>query len=152
MPSRKDKAAYEATSGWLGIRPTRHPYTEAMVERRGAEALEPLLASAVVFDSAALYRPFVGKDAVLRLLPVLRDCFADVEVTDEFSAERRMAFIFTARLATREVQGLQLVRYDAQGLIERITGMVRPFSGLAALVEAMAPHVVTLPDGTHDIR
>jgi hypothetical protein len=83
---------------------------------------------------------------------VLRDCFADVEVTDEFSAQGTMSFVFSGRIGTRQVQGLQLVRYDSEGLIERITGMIRPFQGLAALVEAMAPYVVTLPDGTHDIR
>ena len=39
----------------------------------------------------------------------------------------------------------------AMAVIERITGMVRPLTGLIALSEAMGPHVQTLPDGTHDI-
>jgi hypothetical protein len=92
-----------------------------MLAREGSEALAPLLAPSVEFDSAALYRPFVGKEAVLRLLPVLRD------------------------------NGLQLVRFRPDGLITMVTGMVRPLSGLLALTEAMAPRVVTLPDGSHDI-
>jgi hypothetical protein len=33
----------------------------------------------------------------------------------------------------------------------RVTGMVRPLTGLVALTEAMAPHDVTLADGSHDI-
>ena len=131
---------------------TRHPYTDAMVQRHGREALAPLLSENVQFDSAALHRPFAGKDAVLRLLPVLRDCFEDVKVTDEFGAERSFAFVFSGRIGERAVQGLQLVRLDAQDLIERITGMVRPLTGLVALSDAMGPHVVTLSDGTHDIR
>jgi hypothetical protein len=129
----------------------RHPYTQAMLDQQGREVFEPLLAPEVVFDSAALHRPFAGKEAVLRLLPVLRACFQDVEVTDEFTADHKFSFVFRARIGDREVQGLQLVRLDPQGLIERITGMVRPLTGLIALSEAMGPHVVTRSDGSHDI-
>jgi hypothetical protein len=66
---------------------TRHPYASAMLAKEGSDTLAPLLAPNVRFDSAALHRPFAGKDAVLRLLPVLRGCFDDVEITDEFTAD-----------------------------------------------------------------
>ena len=130
---------------------TRHPYATAMLAKEGSETLAPLLAPNVQFDSAALHRPFAGKDAVLRLLPVLRGCFGDVEITDEFTADGSLSFVFSGRIGGRDVNGLQLVRFDSDGLIERVTGMVRPLTGLIALTEAMAPHVVTLADGTHDI-
>jgi hypothetical protein len=130
---------------------TRHPYASAMLAKEGPDALAPLLAAYVRFDSAALHRPFAGKDAVLRLLPVLRGCFDDVEITDEFTADGSLSFVFSGRIGGRDVNGLQLVRFDSSGLIERVTGMVRPLTGLIALTEAMAPHVVTLADGTHDI-
>jgi hypothetical protein len=136
----------------MSCRVSRHPYTQAMLDQEGPETFEPLLASDVIFDSAALHRPFAGKEAVLRLLPVLRGCFQDVKITDEFAGDRKIAFVFAGRIGERDVQGLQLVRLDSQGLIERITGMVRPLTGLMALSEAMGPHVVTLPDGSHDVR
>ena len=129
----------------------RHPYASAMLAREGSEALAPLLAPSVEFDSAALYRPFVGKEAVLRLLPVLRDCFEDVEITDEFAVADALSFVFSGRIGGRAVNGLQLVRFRPDGLITRVTGMVRPLTGLLALTEAMAPRVVTLVDGSHDI-
>ena len=129
----------------------RHPYASAMLAREGSDALAPLLAPSVEFDSAALHRPFVGKEAVLRLLPVLRDCFEDVEITDEFAAANGLSFVFSGRIGGRDVNGLQLVRFGPDGLITRVTGMVRPLTGLVALTEAMAPRVVTLADGSHDI-
>jgi hypothetical protein len=129
----------------------RHPYAGAMLAKESSDALAPLLAPSVQFDSAALHRPFVGKEAVLRLLPVLRNCFEDVEITDEFTAANTLSFVFSGRIGGRDVNGLQLVRFGPDGLITRVTGMVRPLTGLVALTEAMAPHVVTLVDGSHDI-
>ena len=76
----------------------RHPYASAMLAKEGSGALAPLLAPSVEFDSAALHRPFVGKEAVLRLLPVLRDCFEDVEITDEFTAANALSFVFSGRI------------------------------------------------------
>jgi hypothetical protein len=129
----------------------RHPYASAMLAKDGSGALAPLLASSVEFDSAAVHRPFVGKAAVLRLMPVLRDCFEDVEITDEFTAANALSFVFSGRIGARDLNRLQLVRFGPDGLITRVTGMVRPLTGLGALTEAMAPHVVTLADGSHDI-
>jgi hypothetical protein len=53
-----------------------------MLTSEGSNALAPLLAPSVQFDSAALHRPFVGKAAVLRVLPVLQNCFVGLPVTD----------------------------------------------------------------------
>jgi hypothetical protein len=129
----------------------RHPYASAMLAREGAGAPAPLLAPSVESDRAALHRPFVAKAAVPRLLPVLRDCFEDVEITDELTTANTLSFVFSARIGAHDVNGLQLVRFGPDGLITRVTGMVRPRTGLVALTEAMAPHVVTLADGSHDI-
>lgn len=129
----------------------RHPYASAMLAKEGSGALAPLLAPSVEFDSAALHRPFVGKAAVLRLVPVPRDCFEDVEITDEFTTANALSFVFSGRIGARDVNGLQLVRFGPDGLITRVTGMVRPLTGLVALTEAMAPHVVTRDDGSPDI-
>jgi hypothetical protein len=41
----------------------RHRYASAMLAREGSGALAPVLAPSVEFDSAALHRPFVGKEA-----------------------------------------------------------------------------------------
>jgi len=48
------------------------------------------------------------------------------------------ALIFAARVGDRELQGLDLVRTDADGLVTELTVMVRPLSGLVAVAQAMA--------------
>ena len=47
------------------------------------------------------------------------------------------ALIFKARVGDREVDGLDLLRFDAEGKVSELMVMVRPMSGLNALSEAM---------------
>ncbi len=41
--------------------------------------------------------------------------------------------MFEARVGDREVQGVDILRYDGDGLIAEMTVMIRPMSGLEAL-------------------
>lgn len=45
--------------------------------------------------------------------------------------------IFKATVDGRELDGLDLLRFDGDGLIEELMVMVRPMSALHALAEAM---------------
>ena len=45
--------------------------------------------------------------------------------------------IFEARVGDRELQGVDILRFDDDGGISELTVMVRPMSGLNALAEAM---------------
>ena len=47
--------------------------------------------------------------------------------------------VFEARVGDRELQGLDLIRADADGRIAEFTVMIRPASGLMALAERMGP-------------
>jgi hypothetical protein len=53
------------------------------------------------------------------------------------------ALIFRARVGERELEGMDLVRIGADGLIEDFTVMIRPLSGLIALAQALGPKVET---------
>jgi hypothetical protein len=59
--------------------------------------------------------------------------------------------IFTARVGDREVDGLDLLRLDDQGLVTELTVMVRPMSGVQALAAAMGEELarqgVPVPGG-----
>jgi len=48
------------------------------------------------------------------------------------------SLIFSATVGGREVDGLDLLRFDSAGLVSELTVMVRPMSGLHALADAMA--------------
>jgi hypothetical protein len=47
--------------------------------------------------------------------------------------------LFDARVGERSLQGIDLLRPDADGQIAEFTVMIRPASGLVALAERMGP-------------
>src|SRR4051794_24236755 len=106
-----------------------HPFREA-VERRDIDAAVALLADDVVFRSPAVFKPYEGREAVSTILRTVFGVFEDFRYTDELVGEDAHALIFEARVGERTLQGLDLVRDDADGQIREFTVMVRPASGL----------------------
>ncbi|MFQ5554524.1 MAG: nuclear transport factor 2 family protein [Acidimicrobiia bacterium] len=116
----------------------RHPFRSA-VEVGDIEAMLACLEQDVVLHSPVLFEPVVGKAVVARLLEVLlEEVFEDFRYTDELTAsDGTRGLVFQAVVGDREVEGLDLLRHDAAGLITDFTVMIRPLSGLVALAEAV---------------
>jgi SnoaL-like domain len=112
-----------------------HEAFRAAVESRDFDGMIEALAPDVVFHSPITFKPFEGKDAVATLLGVVMRTFEDFRYTDEIDGEGLKALIFEARVGDRQVQGLDLLRFD--GLIDDFTVMVRPLTGAMALAEAV---------------
>ena len=109
------------------------------VEQRDIDAAADLLADDVVFRSPAVFKPYEGKETVATILQTVFGVFEDFRYTDELAADGVHALIFEARVGDRELQGMDLIRSDADGRIAELTVMVRPASGLMALGERMGP-------------
>jgi hypothetical protein len=109
----------------------------AAVERLDIEAARELLAPDIVFHSPVTFHPFVGRDTVMGLLSLVAQTFEDFRYTDELSVDGAHALIFRASVAGRELEGIDLLRFDEQGLIADFTVMVRPLSGLIPFAQAM---------------
>ncbi|HEX4717304.1 MAG TPA: nuclear transport factor 2 family protein [Thermoleophilaceae bacterium] len=116
----------------------------AAVEARDFEGAIGCLAMDVTFHSPVAHTPFEGKEVVGQVLLAVSQTFEDFEYTDEFEAGNTHALIFRARVGDKQLQGLDLLRLNDGGLIEELTVMVRPASGLMALGAAMAPKVEAL--------
>jgi hypothetical protein len=116
---------------------TRLADFRAAVEGGDHAAMVAALAPEPVLRSPVSFKPFEGTDAVSRLFEILLEVFEDFRYTDEFEADGKAALIFNARVGDREVEGLDLFRFDADGRIAELTVMVRPASGLMALGEAV---------------
>lgn len=95
------------------------------------------LAPDVVFNSPVKHRPFEGREAVSALFGALLETFEDFRYTDEFEAggDGAKALVFRARVGERELEGIDILRFDAEGLVADFTVMVRPLSGAIALAE-----------------
>jgi hypothetical protein len=76
------------------------------------------------------------------LLAILFEVFRDFQYTDELEAEDGTgALVFNARVGDRDLQGLDLIRFDGSGLIRDLTVMVRPRSALEALLAEVGPRL-----------
>jgi SnoaL-like domain len=109
----------------------------AAVEAGDHSAMVAALAPDVVFNSPVKHRPFEGREAVAVLFGALMETFEDFRYTDELSAERMSALVFRARVGDRELEGIDILRFDDEGLIADFTVMVRPLTGAIALAEAV---------------
>ena len=114
-----------------------HDAFRAGVEAQDLGAMTDSLSPDVVFHSPITFKPFEGMEAVSTLLGVVMATFEDFRYTDELDGDGVKALVFEARVGDKQVQGLDLLRFDDEGLIEDFTVMVRPLSAAMALAEAV---------------
>src|SRR5690349_9181419 len=110
------------------------------VEARDPEAMAAALAENVVFRSPVAFRPYPGKAITAAILRGVLRVFEDFRYVRELSGDegRDHALVFEARIGDTRVEGCDFLHFDADGLIDEFTVMVRPLSAAQALSEAMA--------------
>src|SRR4051794_11351609 len=109
----------------------------AAVEAGDVDAGTDLLAEDVVFRSPAVFKPYSGRETVSTILRTVFGVFEDFRYTDELAGDGVHVLVFEARTGDRQLQGIDLIRPDADGRIAEFTVMIRPASGLVALAEQM---------------
>ncbi|MEK6327099.1 MAG: nuclear transport factor 2 family protein [Actinomycetota bacterium] len=108
------------------------------IAARDPEALTDALADDVVFRSPVVFKAYEGKPLVSAILTEgAMKVFDDFRYVERFEDGDAAALIFKARVGDREVDGLDLLRFDGNGKVAELVVMVRPMSGLNALSEAM---------------
>lgn len=108
------------------------------VEAFDLDAAVARLAPGVAFHSPVTYSPFEGREAVTVLFSILFRTFEDFRYVGEFRAADGSAVLhFRTRVGAREIEGIDLIRFDADGLIDDFTVMVRPLSAVVALRDAI---------------
>ncbi|MBE4740377.1 MULTISPECIES: nuclear transport factor 2 family protein [Streptomyces] len=115
-----------------------HAFREA-VESGDMEAVAALLADDVVFTSPVAFKPYPGKAITAAILRGVSRVFEDFRYVREIANPdgRDHAFVFTATVAGKELQGCDFLHFDEDGKIDEFTVMVRPLSAAQALSEAM---------------
>ena len=105
------------------------------VEAHDLERIMALFTDDAVLHSPVTFHPFEGRDAIRQLINILLEVFQDFHYTDELdSPDGTKALIFSAKVGNRDLQGLDLLRFDESGLVRDLTVMVRPRSALEALL------------------
>jgi SnoaL-like domain len=110
----------------------------AAVEAEDPDGVVEALAEDVVFRSPAVFKPYEGRKVVGAIITqgAMR-AFEDFRYTDQLEDGDTATLIFQARIGDRRLDGLDLLRFDADGKVRELIVMVRPLSGLNALAEAM---------------
>jgi hypothetical protein len=117
-----------------------HPF-RAAVEAQDLDAMVACLADDIEFHSPVAHKPFVGKDAAAGVLGAVFQTLTDFHYTDELTGDGTHALFFRASVGGKDVQGVDYVHENGDGLIDNFTVMFRPLSAIVAMGEAMAPKV-----------
>lgn len=107
------------------------------VEARDPEALVASLAENVVFHSPILFRPIIGRAYAGHVLRAVMRVFESFSYADELHSASQTALEFTARVGERELQGIDLLKFDDHGQVVQLTVFVRPLTAAQALAEAV---------------
>jgi hypothetical protein len=106
-----------------------------------------------VFRSPVVYRPYSGRDAVLKVLEAaervlgLGGHFRYVHQVED--REARVAFLeFATEVDGREVEGIDTITFDQDGRITELKVMLRPASALQVVGGRMAEEFARLGLGS----
>jgi hypothetical protein len=114
-----------------------HPFGSAVLAGDHDAALATI-GDDVVFRSPAVHKPYQGKEAVSGILRLVATVFENFRYTAEWRDGATTILFFEANVGDRELQGIDILEEDGDGLVERFTVMIRPLSGLQAVAAAMA--------------
>jgi hypothetical protein len=114
------------------------------VEAKDSSSAAELFADDVVFRSPVVYKPYEGREALGMILAAVVQVFEDFSYTDQVEMGDVAVLAFKARVGDRELDGIDMLRFDDEGTIAELTVMVRPMSGVNALAQAMEAKLAEL--------
>jgi hypothetical protein len=108
------------------------------VEARNFDEMKAAFSEDAVLHSPITIKPFEGRDTIAQLLAILIEVFDEFYYTDELRGEDgTLGLVFRARVGDRDVEGIDIVRFDPEGFVRDLTVMVRPRSASEALLAAV---------------
>lgn len=110
-----------------------------LLETKQTAALSDITSQNVVFRSPAVFRPFEGKPAFLLIIGTVANIFEDFRYHRQFADTDGMSAVleFEARIGDKALKGIDMIRFDSEGLIAEFEVMIRPANALMALAERM---------------
>ncbi len=109
------------------------------MESKDFSQVQATLAPEVQFRSPVVFAPYEGRQSVGALLRVVGDVLAaGLAYQWQVREGNREVLCFTSRVGEREVEGVDLLRYDEHGRVAELVVMMRPASALAAVRDAVA--------------
>ena len=118
------------------------------VEARSFDDMRAAFAEDAVLHSPITSKPFEGRQAIAQLLAILLEVFDEFDYTDELTgADGTRGLVFRARVGDRDVEGIDILRFDAEGSIRDLTVMVRPRSAMEKLLAEVGSRLAAARSG-----
>ncbi|WP_426206573.1 nuclear transport factor 2 family protein [Pseudomonas sp. TWP3-1] len=107
----------------------------SMIRTGDLSALPDLLDPDAVFRSPMAHTPYPGAPVVSMILNTVFNVFEDFAYHRELATADGLNVVleFSAKVAGKELKGIDMIRFNDQGKIVEFEVMVRPLSGLQAL-------------------
>jgi hypothetical protein len=111
----------------------------SLIETRDIGKLAEITSDEFVFRSPAVFTPFAGKDAFLLIIGTVTDIFEDFRYHRQFSTPDGYSAVleFEAGISGKSLKGIDMIRFDEDGLISEFEVMIRPANALMVLAERM---------------
>ena len=107
----------------------------SFVAQRDPSKLPALLHPNAVFRSPVAHSPYASAQAVTLILTTVMQVFSDFTYHRQLASADGLSVVleFSAKVGGKELKGIDLIAFDASGLIVDFEVMVRPLNGLQAL-------------------
>jgi hypothetical protein len=116
-----------------------------MVDAHDLSKVESLCAPDAVFRSPVAFTPYRGSKLVAAFLQQAVQALGDFRYHRTFiSGENSAVLEFSAVVDGKELKGIDMIRFNADGKFEDFEVMVRPASGLEALGAEMKKRMLPL--------
>lgn len=124
IPCQLHPAATRSLEAWHG-----------MVARSDFAGLEAIVHPDAVFRSPMAIHAYRPRPALLLALRTVITIFKDFIYHRQFASSDGLSAVleFSAAVGDKQLKGVDLIRFDEQGLIVEFEVMIRPLSGLQAL-------------------
>lgn len=118
----------------------QHHIFRRAAETHDAQLLAEALREDVVLHSPVLFRGFEGRDVVIQVLQFVAMTLEDFAYVDDVSEGDTVFLRFKAKVGERELEGIDVLKLDEDGLVKDLTVFMRPLSAITAFNERMAAH------------
>ena len=142
-PTPSAAASEAASHGLQGAAAASLQKWYAMAAQGDLSELGSILHPKAVFRSPMAHTPYPGAQVVQFILGTVVKVFEDFVYHRELVSADGLSVVleFSAKVNGKDLKGIDLVQFDADGKITEFEVMVRPLSGLQALGDEMSQRV-----------
>ena len=115
----------------------------AMVAKADLSELARIVHPDAVFRSPMAFNPYGPAPALLLALQTVVTILKDFRYHRQFASDDGLNVVleFSARVGDKRLKGIDIIRFDEQGLITEFEVMIRPFRALEALSSLLSARI-----------